>query len=184
MSYISAAVEYGLHCMLFLVGRPSDAPAPSTRDLAELQGVSADYAAKIFTRLQKAGLVDASEGVRGGIRLARDAAAISVHDVVVAIDGERPLFDCREIRGGCAIFGGSPPRWATAGVCGVHAVMLRAENRMRGELKATSLADLAAGFGQTAPAAFFGAVTGWLGDRAETRVGERKSTRHIDHNGE
>jgi Rrf2 family protein len=174
MPHISAGVEYGLHCLMFLIGRASDASAPSARDLAELQGVPVDYAAKIFTKLQKAGLVTASEGVRGGMRLARPAEAISMHDVVVAIDGERPIFDCREIRGGCAVFGGAPPKWATAGVCGIHAVMLRAEARMRDELKAVNLAQLSGGFGRKAPQDFFEDVAGWLEGRAADRTTRTK----------
>ena len=43
----------------------------NVRDLAELQGVSVEYLAKLFTSLQKAGLVVAAEGARGGHRLAR-----------------------------------------------------------------------------------------------------------------
>ncbi|MFT3966695.1 MAG: Rrf2 family transcriptional regulator [Sphingobium sp.] len=174
MPHISAAVEYGLHCLVFLASRGGEAPAPSARDLAELQGVPVDYAAKIFTRLQKAGLVVASEGVRGGMRLARPADAITMHDVVIAIDGARPLFDCREIRGGCALFRGDPPRWATAGVCGIHAVMMRAEARMRDELKAVTLAQLAGGFGRKAPDGFFEEVAGWLDARAADRTTKGK----------
>jgi DNA-binding IscR family transcriptional regulator len=36
-----------------------------------VQGVQVEYVAKLFTKLQKADLVVATEGVRGGFRLAR-----------------------------------------------------------------------------------------------------------------
>lgn len=179
MAYISAAVEYGLHCLLFLVGREDGAAEPSSRDLAELQGVPVEYAAKIFTRLQKAGIVHAREGVKGGLRLARDPADISVHDVVVAIDGEQRLFDCREIRERCAVFDQDRPAWATAGLCGIHMLMLRAEEGLRDVLRATSLRDLADGFGRKAPASFHEDVSRWLSERAEARGAERKTQRKI-----
>ena len=88
MAHISAGLEYGLHCLLFLVDPRRDVPPASARDLAELQGVSVEYVAKLFTKLQKADLVVATEGVGGGFRLARAADSISVLDVVTAIDGE------------------------------------------------------------------------------------------------
>ncbi|MBE0777079.1 Rrf2 family transcriptional regulator, partial [Escherichia coli] len=49
-------------------------------------------------------LVAATEGVRGGFRLARPANEISVLDVVRAIDGDKSIFECREVRERCAIF--------------------------------------------------------------------------------
>lgn len=175
MAHIGAGVEYALHCLLFLIGRDAAALPPSTRDLADLQGVPAEYAAKLFTRLQKAGITASSEGVAGGVRLARDAAAISVLDVVDAVEGRKPIFDCREIRGGCAVFGGHPPDWATSGVCGIHAVMLEAEARMRAALAGCSLADLAGGLARKAPDEFDDDVADWLAARsAARRDGVRK----------
>ena len=93
MAHLGSSVEYGLHCLLWLVD-PMAGPA-SSRDLAELQGVSPSFIAKIFPRLEKAGIVEASEGVRGGYRLARPANEITVLDVVDAIEGKKPLFDCQ-----------------------------------------------------------------------------------------
>ena len=62
---------------------------PGGRDLAELPGVPVEYVAKLFTKLQEAGLVVATEGVRGVFRLARPAESISVLDVVTATEGEK-----------------------------------------------------------------------------------------------
>jgi len=162
MTYISAGVEYGLHCLLFLVDHQGDGPPVSSRNLAELQGVSVEYVAKLFTKLEKADLVVATEGVSGGFRLARQARAISVLDVVTAIDGDKSLFDCREIRGQCALFGRKAPAWATRGVCSVHAIMLQAETRMREVLALHTLADLAARVHSKTPPDFGQAVAKWL----------------------
>ena len=109
MSLYSAGVEYGIHCLIFLVGEGGESRDASVRDLAELQGVPQDYLAKIFTKLAKARLVAATEGVRGGFRLARPADEITLLDIVGAIDGQKLIFDCREIRGRCALFEGEPP---------------------------------------------------------------------------
>jgi len=167
MAHYGNKVEYGLHCLLWLV-RPDAEPA-SSRDLAELQGISPTFVAKIFPKLEKAGIVTASAGVRGGYRLARAADEITVLDVVDAIEGDKPLFDCQDIRERCPLFGGEPPSWATSGVCGIHAVMLRAERSMRAELAATTLADLAASVGRKMPRRFAGDVRVWLAGRMNSR---------------
>lgn len=173
MAHIGNGVEYGLHCLLWLVGASGE-PA-SSRDLAELQGVSPSFLAKIFPKLEKAGIVQASEGIRGGYLLGRPAEQISVLDVVEAIEGRKPLFECQEIRGKCAIFGDRPPGWSTEGVCGIHKVMLRAERSMRAELGKTSLANLAQTVGDKAPPGFSSDVHAWLSRRVDLRAEARKA---------
>jgi Rrf2 family protein len=169
VSYISNAVEYALHCLLYLVDSSGQPVTASTRDLADLQGVSAEYLAKIFTRLHQAGLVLGVEGSGGGFTLARAPEQISVLDVVVAIDGRTPLFDCRDIPLGCAVFGSSAPQWARKGVCSIHAVMLEAEARMRTVLATHTLATISARVAAKAPASFATEITNWLTQRPAVR---------------
>jgi len=169
MAYISTAVEYGLHCLLYLVSPSSDPVVASARDLAELQGVPPEYLAKTFTKLCRAGLVVGREGVTGGFSLARAAEKISVLDVILAIDGKKALFDCRDIRIGCAVFGTAAPRWATKGVCSIHAVMLEAEAAMRSVLASRTLADINSRLEAKAPPSFAIDIAQWLSERAATR---------------
>lgn len=166
MSHISTGVEYSLHCLLYLTRSPAAVEEASVRVLAELQGVPSEFLSKLFTRLAKAGLVVATEGVRGGFRLAREANAITVYDVVVAIDGEKKLFECREIRGRCAVFDDEAPTWATEGVCSIHAVMQMADEAMRKELRQHTLADLAQRITDKAPPAYGVQVVEWLSHSA------------------
>jgi Rrf2 family protein len=167
MAHLGNGVEYGLHCLLWLVGAKTQ-PA-SSRDLAELQGVSPSFLAKIFAKLERAGIVRASEGIRGGYLLARPADQITVLDITDAIEGNKPIFECQEIRGKCAIFGNKAPRWSTQGVCAIHAVMLRAEQSMRSELAKTTIAELAGAVGRKAPADFTSEVHDWLANRVDLR---------------
>jgi Rrf2 family protein len=173
MAHLTVSVEYGIHCLLWLVDA-GDTPL-SSRDLAELQGISPTFLAKIFPKLEKGGIVVASEGVRGGYRLAKAPQDISFLEIVDAIEGDKPLFDCQEIRGRCAVFGGEPPAWAMAGVCAIHVVMLRAEKSMRETLAKESLADVAKTFGRKAPPGFASDVQNWLEDRSKARASTRKS---------
>lgn len=168
MAHITASVEYAIHGLLWLVG--NDSQRLSSRDIADLQGVSPSFLAKIFPKLEKAGIVAADEGVRGGYRLARPADQITFLEIVDAIEGAKPLFDCQDIRGRCAVFGEKPPGWALAGTCAVHGVMLQAEKAMRDALAAQTLGAVADRFGRKAPNQFFAEVQAWIDQRANART--------------
>lgn len=168
MAHITVSVEYGIHCLLWLVD--SDRKPLSSRDLADLQGISPSFVAKIFPKLEKAGIVRASEGVRGGYVLARAPKDISFLEIIDAIEGAKPLFDCKEVRIRCPLFGDDAPTWATKGTCGIHAVMLRAEKAMREALASQSLADVAAAYQRKAPAAFSEEVRDWVDNRFQSRT--------------
>ncbi|HCA6585283.1 TPA: Rrf2 family transcriptional regulator [Pseudomonas aeruginosa] len=173
MALYSAGVEYGIHCLLFLADEKGDSRESSVRTLAELQGVPPELLAKVFTRLAKAGLVAATEGVRGGFRLARPANEISVLDVVRAIDGDKSIFECREVRERCAIFEGKPPSWATRNTCSIHAVMLTAQKRMEEALAQQTILDLVRRVGRIAPPEFGEEVLRWMDASREGRGGSR-----------
>jgi Rrf2 family protein len=89
--------------------------------------------------MSRAGLLESVPGPRGGYRLARPAASISMLDVVEAIDGRAPAFRCTEIRqrGPAA----RPAREYRV-QCSIHTAMNRADEAWRDELRATSVADL------------------------------------------
>lgn len=173
MTHLTVSVEYGIHSLLWLAGA-GERPM-SSRDLAEFQGLSPSFIAKIFAKLEKAGIVRASEGVRGGYLLARSPENITVLELVDAIEGRKLLFDCQEIRGRCAVFGNNPPAWATNGVCSIHAVMLHAEKAMRDALAERSLADLGRSVERKAPPEFTHEVQSWMEERHQNRVRKKVS---------
>ena len=172
MSLYGASVETGLHCIVSLVTPPDSGP-PSTRELAEFQGLSPSYVAKLFTKLAKAGLVTSAEGIQGGFRLAKDPAEVSLWDVVNALEPNKPLFRCREIRRNFVLFGKRPPRWATCGLCPIHAAMREAEKHMRQSLERVTIADIANEVGTTVPKAFDEQANAWFADRLSARRDSR-----------
>ena len=177
MALYGTSVEYGLHCLLPLCAPDMHA---SSQELAEFQGISPAYVAKLFATLKRAGLVEALEGAGGGYRLLRPPTEISVLDVVEALEGDKPLFQCNEIRGNCAVFGGEPPAWAQRGLCSIHAVMVAAEQEMRKVLAAHSLADLAMRVDAKAPKAFPQEVSAWFDARRSGRARIAAATRRIN----
>jgi len=125
---------------------------------------------KLLTQLEKAGLIAGSEGVRGGWRLARDPAEMTVLEIVEAVQGRESLFECREIRARCALWADdAPPLAATSGVCSIHAVMLAAEGAMRRELAAHTLAQIAERVRAKSSPERESAVPTWFAERYTSR---------------
>jgi Rrf2 family protein len=135
---LSDGVEWGLHCGVLLGFLAPDASLPTAR-LAEYHDVPGAYLAKHLQAMSRAGLLESVQGPGGGYRLARPAAEISVLDVLEAIDGFEPAFRCTEIRrrGPAA-----QPAAEYRLPCAIHAVMNRADEAWRDELRRVSIADL------------------------------------------
>lgn len=68
----------------------------SAVQLAEETGVPVPTVQKLVSRLAGAGLLRSSRGVGGGLKLARPAAAITVADIVEAVEGPIALTACVE----------------------------------------------------------------------------------------
>lgn len=64
----------------------------STARLAADLGLPAPSAAALLRRLTAASLIETREGARGGVRLAREPQAITLDDIVAAMQQARPLF--------------------------------------------------------------------------------------------
>jgi Rrf2 family protein len=138
MMSLSEGVEWSLHCAWLLAHLPRG-EALSSRRMAEFYGLPSAYLSKLLKSLVRAGILDATTGPRGGFRLARPPGDITVLDVVEAVEGRGPLFQCMEIRQR----GPVPASKADCRMpCGIAKVMGEAEQAWRGRLAATTIADL------------------------------------------
>ena len=54
--------------------------------VSKRQCISLSYLEQLFAKLKKSGLVDSARGPGGGYRLSRKASAISVSDIIQAVD--------------------------------------------------------------------------------------------------
>ena len=68
----------------------------SAAQLAQETGLPAPTVQKLVSRLTAAGLLRSIRGVGGGLQLARPAAAISLADIVEAVEGPIALTACVE----------------------------------------------------------------------------------------
>ena len=127
----SVGVEYALHCLLYMVNLEEDTSV-GIRDLATFQGISESYLSKVYAKLSKSGIIKSVPGVKGGYALARSANNITFWDVVEAVEGSEPFFQCAEIRqNNILIDKNNLPETHTKCPCLIKVVMLEAENEMK-----------------------------------------------------
>lgn len=88
-----AKADYGLRalCALAAAGSPMTAEA-----LAAAEALPARFLGAILADLRRAGLVASQRGADGGYRLAKDASAITLAEVIRVLDG--PLAEVRGLR--------------------------------------------------------------------------------------
>lgn len=135
---LSDGVEQAIHSVTMLAGLEADAVL-SAASLAAFHGVSTSYLLKHLQALSGAGILATVPGPKGGYRLARSPGAISLLDIVLAVEGPAPAFRCNEIRQR----GPNPlPSRYFSTPCGINAAMLKAEKAYRSELAQVTVAGL------------------------------------------
>ena len=155
---LSQGVEWALHSCSVLASLPPSRVLPAAK-LAELYEVPGAYLAKHLQALSQAGIVESVPGPKGGYRLARPAADITVLDVVLAVDGVDAAFTCTEIRQ-CGPGECDPSQYS--GACGIARIMWAAEDAWRASLRAHTIADLLGLAMREAPPQKLAATAVWM----------------------
>ena len=83
---LSSKTDYGLRALIDLALHASGLPVQS-HDIATRQGIPESYLNQLLILLRRAGLIRSLRGPQGGHQLARPPRAISIADVVAALDG-------------------------------------------------------------------------------------------------
>ncbi len=142
---MSQGVEWALHTCLNLSWL--DTPVP-TGALAAFYELPPAYLNKQLQALVRAGILTSVPGPRGGFRLAREPAAISLLDIVAAVEGPEELFRCDEILAkGPGEHAGVDYRQS----CAFAQAMRGAELAWRQELAGRTVADIRAGVERAHP---------------------------------
>ena len=103
MLRLSKKADYALMAMKHLA-QGYGHPSASAREIAEQYDIPVELMAKVLQRLVRTGLLDSTQGTRGGYALGRAAGAISVVDVIQAIDGPFTVTACSTEDNGCEQF--------------------------------------------------------------------------------
>lgn len=77
---LSSASKHSLIILGFLANADSHDYYP-VAEIAERTGTPAPYLSKLVMELVRAGILESKRGVRGGIRLNRDACSVSLYEV-------------------------------------------------------------------------------------------------------
>ncbi len=94
---MSTKGRYGLRALIDLAQFEEGAPVSITA-IASRQGISERYLEQLMSKLKKAGIVTSVRGASGGYILAKDAAEVSVGDVLRALEGTLEIVDCSGIQ--------------------------------------------------------------------------------------
>ncbi|HSW40942.1 MAG TPA: Rrf2 family transcriptional regulator [Patescibacteria group bacterium] len=128
---LTRRADYAVRAMLALTHAPSGRLL-SVRRIAQEMSIPVRFLPQVMGDLMAAGLVEAATGRSGGYRLARPPEAITLLDVVEAVEGDSRRRTC-VLRGGPC---------GPEGRCDVHDVFFAAQDAMLGTLAAARLADL------------------------------------------
>jgi len=139
----SVMVEYALHSLVYLIDVPKN-ESIGIKDLSEFQGLSETYLSKVLGKLSKEGIVSSVSGVKGGYRLNRKPEDITFWDVVRAVEGEEPIFQCKNIKANFAYQNKKQKceSCSSQSNCTINSVMLEAEEHMRNYLRSKTIAWL------------------------------------------
>ena len=130
MLRVTKLTDYATVVLTVLAARPGE--VLSAGELAERAGLEIPTVAKVLKPLAQAGLVEGFRGAAGGYRLARDAGAINLAEIVEAMEGPLGMTECSLHAGNCGI----------QHSCGVRANWRRINDVVAAALRSVSLAQM------------------------------------------
>jgi Rrf2 family protein len=144
MLRLSKKADYALIAMKHLAEQAaalgnSAATSTSAREIAEQYDIPIELMAKVLQRLVRTGLLVSTQGTRGGYTLSRPSIAISVADVIQAIDGPFTVTACSTDNNDCEQYG----------KCSIRDPLWQIKERIVAALGTVSLAQMAQEHGAT-----------------------------------
>jgi len=134
---LSSRVLYGVRAMAELAGAYGSGPV-SLGEVAEAERISFAYLEQLMAALRRAGLVESTRGMRGGYELAREPSAVTVGEIVRALEGPISLVECASETDGA----GRCERELT---CATRMVWQRMQDSITKVLDSITLAELCRG---------------------------------------
>jgi Rrf2 family protein len=130
---LSKKADYALMAVRHLALKTGPASA-SAREIAEQYDIPIELMAKVLQRLVRAGLLSSTQGTRGGYTLNRPSGAISVADVIQAIDGPFTVTACSSEKNDCEQYS----------KCSIRDPLWQIRERIAATLGTVSIAEMAA----------------------------------------
>ena len=130
--FITREADYGAR----IIRELADGGRKTVRDICAKELVPFQYGYKILKKLEKSGLVRGFRGASGGYALAKDAGAIILFDVVIAVDGELLINECLSQGYTCPLNRQGKKR------CGIHREFIRIQNLLLAALREKKLTEI------------------------------------------
>jgi len=92
---ISKKSQYGLRAMIYLAKNFKKNEPISLKDVSKAENIPFNFLEKIFLRLEKANLIKAKKGARGGYFLAKKPNKITPGDIVAVLEEDLALVHCQ-----------------------------------------------------------------------------------------
>lgn len=129
--------EYAMRAMLHIAAQPPERYVLAL-EMGEQLAIPGMYLSKILGQLSRHGLLESRRGRKGGFKLARDPASVTVYDVLLAVEQSDRFERC--------LLGFDTCDDATP--CLMHKNWKRVKVQILDLFKNTTLADLVNGNGQ------------------------------------
>jgi Rrf2 family protein len=128
---VTRETDYAVRCVIYLA-RDKD-QVSSVTEVAKNMHIPKTFLAKIFQRLMRAGLVESVRGMNGGFRLAKSPSAISLLDILTAIQGPVGINVCAVNSKKCRL----------SSTCSVHPIWVELRTEFDRKLREQTIDRLA-----------------------------------------
>jgi len=127
---VTRETDYAVRCVLYLA--ESDDQIANVTEVSRKMHIPKTFLAKIFQKLSRAGIVESIRGMNGGFRLSKRPSAISLLDVMHAIQG--PL--------GINVCAVNSKKCSRSSTCSVHPVWVELRKEVDRRLQEQTIGKL------------------------------------------
>jgi Rrf2 family nitric oxide-sensitive transcriptional repressor len=105
--HVTRFTDIGMRALMYLLQERADQPLVTVLEIATQFDIPANHVVKVVGRLVKMGVIDATRGRHGGVRLSPSARGTGVGQLLRQLEGDDALIDCDglacRLRGGCVL---------------------------------------------------------------------------------
>lgn len=129
---VTRASDYAIRALIHMAHKPSGTTFMRS-ELAQECDIPDSFLGKILQNLAKSEILTSERGKKGGFRIAKEISAITVYDIITAIEGELSLNKCIFDEDFCSLVHS----------CTAHVMWSDIQDKLVAMLKSYTLAALA-----------------------------------------
>ena len=130
---VTRETDYAVRCALYLAKAKDE--VANVAEISQAMHIPKTFLAKILQRLVRGGIVESIRGAKGGYRLLKVPADISLLDVFIAMQGTAPVNSCAIDKRYCHM----------SSKCSVHPVWMEIRKEVEKRLQRVTFENLICG---------------------------------------